>query len=110
MKDVVPVPGGRYRFEGDNSGEAFLNDHLIPAIHALQRGEKLTVVLNNETIYSEDFQRHGFGMLTFGFGYEETELRGLLEITGEAVLVDSIWGWILETETYAKADYENLDD
>ena len=38
------TPGPRYRRQGDASGEAFRDDHLLPAVHQAQKTDKIVIV------------------------------------------------------------------
>jgi len=68
-KDFSPDPAGRYRSDGNSSGEAFREDHLKDAILKLAPGEKLQIIIDdNVEGYGSSFLSEGFaGMVKFGY-------------------------------------------
>lgn len=57
-KDFGRHPGGRYRTDGDASGEAFREDHLIPA---LQSNDSIVIELDGTRGYGSSFLEECFG-------------------------------------------------
>ena len=51
-------PGGRYRADGEHSGEAFRDDLLIPA---LRSNQTVTVILDGAAGYPSSFLEEAFG-------------------------------------------------
>lgn len=68
-KDFSPYPAGRYRTEGQSSGEAFLNDHLMTKLFmAINEKVLLEIDLNGMNGYPSSFISGSFGKLTFELG------------------------------------------
>jgi hypothetical protein len=64
-KDFTDAPGGRYREDGDYSGQQFLEDLLRPAYEeAKQEGKKLIIELDNVYGYPSSFVSGSFGKLS----------------------------------------------
>lgn len=68
-KDFSPDPAGRYREDGDSSGEAFREDLLKEAVLGLVPGEKLRIIIDdNVEGYGSSFLSEGFaGMVKYGY-------------------------------------------
>jgi hypothetical protein len=68
-KDFSLDPLGRFRSDGDTSGEAFREDCLRPAINGLGPNEKLLIVLDDGVVgYGSSFLAEGFsGMVRYGY-------------------------------------------
>ena len=63
-KDFSKTPGGRYIKEGDNSGEKFRNEILIPKFkQALKKHVKLEIDLDGCMGYPSSFLEESFGGL-----------------------------------------------
>lgn len=77
-QDFSRDPLGRYRSDGNASGEAFREDILLPALRALKDGEKITLILDNGV------ESYGSSFLTEGFAgvvkYGHMSARDLLKI------------------------------
>ncbi len=80
-KDFSADPSGRYRTDGDSSGEAFREDCLKEAIMALKVGEKLQIILDDGVLgYGSSFLSEGFaGMVKYGY-IDKNELLEKIEI------------------------------
>lgn len=80
-RDFSPDPIGRFRTDGDSSGEAFREDQLRVAIQALEPGEKLEIVIDDGIEgYGSSFLVEGFaGMVKYGYISSE-ELLSKIEI------------------------------
>ncbi|BCB61581.1 hypothetical protein HaloA020_22820 [Halomonas sp. A020] len=59
-KDFSPFPAGRYVDEGPFSGEAFRNEHLMPA---LATGEDVKIIFDGGFGYGSSFLEESFGGL-----------------------------------------------
>lgn len=68
-KDFSPDPSGRYRSDGDGSGEAFREDFLKDRVLSLEPGKKLVVILDDGVEgYGSSFLTEGFaGMIKYGY-------------------------------------------
>lgn len=63
-KDFTKTPGGRYRAEGEHSGEEFREEILAPKYaEALKRGTILVVDLDGVAGYATSFLEESFGGL-----------------------------------------------
>lgn len=59
--DFTDAPGGRYRWQGDFSGEEFRDDVLVPA---LQEASTVIIDLNNALGLPSSFLDEAFGEVT----------------------------------------------
>jgi len=68
-RDFSQDPAGRFREDGDSSGEAFREDLLKAAILELGPGEKLEIIIDdNVEGYGSSFLSEGFaGMVKYGY-------------------------------------------
>lgn len=68
-KNFSRHPIGRFRSDGGSSGEAFREDHLIPALKKLAPNEKLTIILDDGVDgYGSSFLVEAFaGVVKVGF-------------------------------------------
>lgn len=81
-KDFSIDPIGRYRSDGNRSGETFREDFLKPALQSLDLGEKLEIIIDDGVeSYGSSFLSEGFGgMVKYGF-IKSNELLEKIEIT-----------------------------
>ncbi|MFQ3246612.1 MAG: hypothetical protein ACI9SP_003265 [Arenicella sp.] len=72
--DFHETPSGRFRLQGDFTGQHFREDILVPA---LKRYEKVTVVLDEVAGFGSSFLEEVFGGLIRleGFSYEDLDSR-----------------------------------
>ncbi|KAB1502356.1 DUF4325 domain-containing protein [Cronobacter sakazakii] len=75
------VPRGRYRSDGNASGERFREDFLRKRLTLLSSGEKLRIVIDDDVEgYGSSFLVEGFaGMVKYGY-MQAAELLGKIEI------------------------------
>ncbi len=68
-RDFSPDPAGRYRADGNASGEAFREDCLKPALLGLKTGETLQIVIDDGVEgYGSSFLVEGFaGLVKHGY-------------------------------------------
>jgi hypothetical protein len=60
--DFSPYPGGRFRADGDFSGEEFREQVLLPALRdALNKGSRVEVLLDGVAGYASSFLEEAFG-------------------------------------------------
>jgi hypothetical protein len=80
-KDFSPDPIGRFRSDGNRSGETFREDYFKKALEGLDPGEKLEIILDDGVeSYGSSFLSEGFaGMVKYGFITSE-ELLAKIEI------------------------------
>lgn len=80
-EDFSRYPGGRYRQDGQFSGEEFRDDFLVPALErARAKGGRVVVVLDGVTGYPSSFLEEAFGGLVRERHYSAAALRDLLEV------------------------------
>jgi len=78
-KDFSDHPIGRYRSDGDASGEVFCQDILIPALDRLGLGEKLEIVLDDGVDgYGSSFLVEAFAGVVKAGRMDAKELLGIL--------------------------------
>ena len=75
--DFGRFPGGRYRTDGDLSGEQFREDVLLPALQG--DGERVAITLDGVAGLPASFLEEAFGGLVRE-GFSPAELRLRLEI------------------------------
>lgn len=73
-KEFSRYPAGRYFSDGPFSGEAFREVKLIPA---LNKGEKVRIILDGALGYGSSFLEEAFGGLVRN-GFSATELKSKL--------------------------------
>ncbi|WP_417840416.1 STAS-like domain-containing protein [Terasakiella sp.] len=79
-EDFTTTPAGRYRQDGDFSGEAFRDDILVPALKA---SDIVKVVLDGTRGYGSSFLEETFGGLVRKGHFTKDELTSKLEIIAE---------------------------
>ena len=74
-REFSPLPGPRYRRQGDGSGEEFLEKHLRPAFDkAVSKDEKVVIHLDGvEFGYPTSFLEEAFGGLARQRGIEQVQ-------------------------------------
>ncbi|KQX35302.1 hypothetical protein ASD04_14770 [Devosia sp. Root436] len=84
--DFSRFPGGRYRADGDNSGEEFREDYLVHAIDAARTaGRPVTVVLDGVAGYPASFLEEAFGGLVREGHFTKADLRKWLVIEASSL-------------------------
>lgn len=92
-RSFTSYPVGRTRSDGRYSGEAFRDDHLVPALKA----GAVTVVMDGAKGYGSSFLEEAFGGLVCRRGFEPGQLRERLVIrTKDSLLRAEIWSYIEE--------------
>lgn len=90
-RDFTDRPFGRYRTDGDRSGEVFRDDLLIPA---LNKYDHVTVDLSGTNYYGSSFLEEAFGgLLRHDFGKSEVQEK-------LKVLHDKLPSVVVEVEQY----------
>ena len=68
-KDFTKYPGGRYKSEGDHSGEEFLLNYLLgKLLAAILKGYGLEIDLTGMNGYPSSFISGSFGKLSYELG------------------------------------------
>ena len=87
--DFSRYPGGRFREDGDYSGQEFRDDYLLPRLKAAaSSGGQLIVFLDGVTGYPASFLEEAFGGIVREGHYSREELRKILSIQA-GMLFDS---------------------
>ena len=76
-KEFSRYPAGRYRLDGECSGQRFREEHLVPALRDFDR---VTVALNGIAGVASSFLDEAFGGLVRECGMDATDLKGRLAI------------------------------
>ncbi len=80
-RDFSRYPGGRYRIHGENSGEAFRDDFLVPALAtAKEQHGRVVVDIDGAAGYASSFLEEAFGGLVRERNFTASELAALLRI------------------------------
>jgi hypothetical protein len=91
-RDFTRFPSGRYKRNGDTSGEAFREKFLEPPI---RKGEEVTVELDGTIGYGSSFLEEAFGGLVRALRLSSNDLKAKLRIvTADATLLDEVNGYI----------------
>ena len=79
-KDFTDTPGGRYREDGDFSGQQFLEELLRPAYEEAKRdGKKLIIELDDVCGYPSSFVSGSFGKLSADSRKGKNDLLSCIE-------------------------------
>lgn len=98
-KDYSDTPLGRYKDDGQFSGERFRDEFLIPALNG---GEKVCVVIDDVEGYGSSFLEEAFGGLVREGHFTSEELKKKLELSLKdrdfEVYRNLIWKYISEAK------------
>jgi STAS-like domain of unknown function (DUF4325) len=93
-KDFTRFPSGRFRKNGDTSGQAFREIYLEPH---LKVGEKVSVELDGTIGYGSSFLEEAFGGLVRSLRLKPAVLNSNLLIkTEDTALLDEVNGYMEE--------------
>lgn len=99
-KDFTRFPSGRYKRNGETSGEAFREQFLEPAI---KNGEKVTIELDGTIGYGSSFLEEAFGGLVRSVRMKPDDLNRLMTlVSDDMTLLDEIKGYIQDAATALK--------
>lgn len=91
-QDFTKYPAGRYRSDGQYSGEVFREDFLVPA---LRSGDEVEVVLDGALGYGSSFLEEAFGGLVRESKMDPVDLRKRLRLqTTRKGVLREIWEYI----------------
>jgi len=96
-KDFSPVPGPRRKIEGDNSGELFREEYLLPKLLiAISEKEKLIVDLDGAVGYAASFLDEAFAGLIKHNNFSKEDVLNNIEIISneEPYLIEDIYGYL----------------
>jgi hypothetical protein len=90
------TPAGRFRGDGEYSGEAFRDDVLLPALRA---GEVVEVILDNTEGFGSSFLEEAFGGLVRVHSMDKRDILSRLKFVSEdRYLIKDIVSYIKEAE------------
>jgi len=98
-KDFSNTPGGRYKEEGDFSGEYFRDDFLWPQLQSSKRlNEKLIINFDNCFGFATSFLEEAFGGIVRK--YKEKNLLDYIEIISQddETIPDLITKYVIAAE------------
>lgn len=79
-KDFTDAPGGRYREDGEYSGQQFFEDLLEPAYEEAKREKKILIIeLDDVYGYPSSFVSGSFGKLSIDAKNRREDLLSLIE-------------------------------
>ncbi len=91
-RDFTRFPSGRYKQNGNTSGEAFREQFLEPAIRA---GEEIAIELDGTIGYGSSFLEEAFGGLVRALRISSTDLDAKLHIvTSDSSLLEEVRSYI----------------
>lgn len=93
-KDFSDAPGGRYRKDGEFSGEAFREDVLVPKYDALTNDDVLIVDLDGGYGYGISFLEEVFGGMARKYGVKPIQEKIQIISNDEPDLVNKIANYI----------------
>lgn len=94
-KDFSDTPGGRYRTDGEASGEEFRETQLKPRfLQAQKDGTALEIDLDGAEGYATSFLEEAFGGLAREFGAQQVMKTLKLSCKDEPMLVKEIHSYI----------------
>ena len=96
MKVMNTPPGPRHRNQGEGSGEAFRDDHLIPAFdEAVEKKETLYVCMDGAKYgYPTSFLEEAFGGLARARDIDTVKKTIRIECTSEPMLYKEVRHYI----------------
>jgi len=93
-EEFSSIPGGRYKTDGDYSGEEFRDTCLLPKFKSLKENEILLINLDGAYGYPTSFLEEAFGGLARIFGHETVLKKLEFKSDEEPSLIDEIKGYI----------------
>lgn len=96
VNDFHKRPAGRYKLDGQYSGEAFRENLLIPKLNeAIEKKEKLIIDFDGVSMSASSFLEEAFGGLVRLNYFKAEQLKEILEIySSRQVISDKIWEYI----------------
>lgn len=89
--DFSTKPGARFRHLGEDSGEAFYEEHLLPKYEeAIAAGQKLHIYLDGTRSYPYSFLDESLGKLARVFGLETVVDNIIFHATEKAWVIGYI--------------------
>jgi len=93
IKDFTSAPGGRYKKEGNFSGEKFREDYLEP-LFSNGQNEPINIFLDGTEGYPSSFLEEAFGGLARKIGDKELVKSKIKLISEDPILVREILTYI----------------
>lgn len=100
-KEYTNLPGGRYKKDGDFSGEDFRDTILIKLIEeCLKKSDELIINLDGAYGFPPSFLEEAFGGLIRKYDYDGLELKKVLKFVAkdEPKLIMDIFSYIEDAE------------
>jgi hypothetical protein len=98
-KDYTSTPGGRFKVDGQNSGEEFRLRYLDPLFSDANSREIITIILDGSYGYPTSFLEEAFGGLARKYGATLVEERLKFISNEEPALVEEIYSYIRSVKT-----------
>jgi hypothetical protein len=99
-KDFTRFPSGRFRKNGNTSGQAFREDFLETPI---SNGEHVTVELDGTIGYGSSFLEEAFGGLVRSLKIKAPRVKSLLTLdSSDPALLEEIEGYIEDASRFLK--------
>jgi hypothetical protein len=99
LSDFSRYPAGRFRNDGNRSGQAYREDTLVPELRAAEANRSDVIVdLDGIRLAGSSFFEEAFGGLVREHGWTSAQLRRHLSLKGSDArarnLPDAIWTYI----------------
>lgn len=97
-KEFSEYPAGRYRVDGEFSGEVFRDDHLVPK---LNQYDVVEINLDGSMGYGSSFLEEAFGGLVRLGKFTKEVLHRKLQLRSaeDPLVIDEIWHYIETART-----------
>jgi len=90
-------PAGRYKTDGEFSGEVCRKKILVPA---LKRPERVIIELDGTRGYGSSFLEEAFGGLVREESFSETDLKNKIVFrSADPSLPEEIWGYVADAQS-----------
>lgn len=101
-KDFTRFPSGRFRRNGETSGEAFRQDFLERPI---SDGKKVVVQFDGTIGYGSSFLEEAFGGLVRALNMKASKLNSLLTLeSSDQILIDEVLSYIEDASSLLADD------
>lgn len=94
VKDFTDTPGGRFKKDGDFSGEEFRDKFLVPLFKDKSDGNEITIIFDGAEGYPTSFLEEAFGGLARVFGKDIVIKRLKLISNEDPLLIEEINSYI----------------
>lgn len=101
--DFSKTPMGRFKSDGNSSGEKFRDDVLIPALNA---NDSVEVIIDQAEGYGSSFLEESFGgLVRNGFSLEDLQKKLVVKWLKKRhfqIYITAIWHYIIEEDSKQK--------